>query len=132
MNIFFVRGSGGRAHVVTPPLTGTILPGVTRDCVLTLAVRLGYVVEEAPVSVEEWTSGCVSGEITETFATGTAAGICPVGEIGSSQGTITVGGGTGGPIATALAQQLHMYHRGLLKDLPWISVVSSGRGGRAA
>jgi len=132
MNIFFVRGSGPRARIVTPPLTGTILPGITRDCVLTLGTRLGYVVEEAPVSVEEWTSCCRSGEITETFATGTAAGICPVGEIRSSRGAVTVGDGTGGPVAAGLAQQLRRYQRGLADDLPWISVVPRALGGRAA
>lgn len=132
MNIFFVHGSGAGARVVTPPLTGTILPGITRDCVMTLSARLGYVVEEAPVSVEVWTSCCLSGEITETFATGTAAGVCPVGEIRSSRGAVTIGDGTGGPVAAALAEHLRRYQRGRADDLPWLSVVPGRLGGRAA
>ena len=42
MNLFFVRGSGADAEVVTPELTGTLLPGITRATLLTLAARRGY------------------------------------------------------------------------------------------
>jgi len=73
MNMFFVYGSGDSARLVTPKLTGTLLPGVTRDSVVTLARDLGYEVEEGTISVEQWREGCASGEITETFACGTAA-----------------------------------------------------------
>nr|WP_244317789.1 glutamate-5-semialdehyde dehydrogenase [Streptomyces chryseus] len=54
MNLFFVRGSGPTAELLTPPAVGTLLPGVTRDSLLRLAGRLGLTVREEPVSVEQW------------------------------------------------------------------------------
>lgn len=76
-NIFFCMNN----EVVTPPLGGTILPGITRDSVLQLARSWGLKVTERPVSIEEVVAGCKSGNLKEMFATGTAAIISPVGEI---------------------------------------------------
>ncbi len=76
-NIFFRMGE----EVVTPPLGGTILPGVTRDSVLHLARRWGLNVTERLVSIKEVVDGCRTGSLKEMFATGTAAIISPVGEI---------------------------------------------------
>ncbi|TDR51465.1 branched chain amino acid aminotransferase [Halomonas ventosae] len=78
MNLFFVFRDG---RIVTPRLTDTILEGVTRDSVLTLARDEGLTPEERPISIEEWREGAASGEITEIFACGTAAVITPVGEL---------------------------------------------------
>ena len=50
MNLFFVYGTGPDARIVTPALTGTLLPGVTRDSLLTLARDLGYQAEEGRIS----------------------------------------------------------------------------------
>lgn len=69
MNLFFVFGD----RLVTPALTGTLLPGVTRDSLLKLAGDLGYLAEEGKISVDLWRAGCESGELTEVFACGTAA-----------------------------------------------------------
>ena len=77
MNLFFVYGSGANARLVTPPLTGTLLPGVTRDSLLTLGPDLGLPGREERMSIEQWRQGCASGEITEVFACGTAAVITP-------------------------------------------------------
>ena len=77
MNLYFVYGSGSEARLVTPNLTGSLLPGITRDSLLTLAADLGYQVEEGRISVDDWRKGCESGEITEVFACGTAAVITP-------------------------------------------------------
>ena len=78
MNLFFVFNDG---RLVTPRLTDTILEGVTRNSVLTLAKDEGLTPEERPISIDEWREGAASGEITEVFACGTAAVITPVGEL---------------------------------------------------
>ncbi len=61
MNMFFVHGEGSRARISTPPLTGTLLPGITRDALLTLAPDLGIPAAEEPISVAEWRDGCRDG-----------------------------------------------------------------------
>jgi branched-chain amino acid aminotransferase len=106
MNLFFVYGSGSTARVVTPALTGTLLPGVTRDSLLTLATDLGYAVGEETISTDEWRAGNASGEITEVFACGTAAVITPVGTVKSATGQWTVGDGEPGPVAMRLRSAL--------------------------
>ena len=78
MNLYFVRADG---RLVTPPLSGTILEGVTRASILTLGAELGLVPEERPVSINEWREGVTSGEIREVFACGTAAVVTPVGRL---------------------------------------------------
>jgi branched-chain amino acid aminotransferase len=105
-NLYFVFGSGPSVRLVTPALTGTLLPGVTRDSLLTLGADLGYTVEEGKISVEEWRAGCESGELTEVFGCGTAAVVTPVGQVRSAAGDWTVGDGTAGPVANALHDAL--------------------------
>ncbi len=61
MNLFFVYGSGKDARIMTPPLTGSLLPGITRDSLLTLAPDLGIPASEGTISVGQWRSGCESG-----------------------------------------------------------------------
>jgi branched-chain amino acid aminotransferase len=77
MNIFFVL----RGELVTPPLTGSILPGVTRDSVLALAREWNIPVAERPVSIEEVFRGAEDGSLSEAFGSGTAAVISPVGAL---------------------------------------------------
>ena len=76
-NIFFLIND----ELVTPPLGGTILPGITRDSVLRLASHWGMNAVERPISIQEVIEGCKSGSLKEMFATGTAAVISPVGLI---------------------------------------------------
>jgi len=94
MNLYFVHADG---RLVTPELTGSILEGVTRSSILTLAKELGLDVEERRVSIEEWRSGVASGDITEVFACGTAAVITPVGRLVWEDGAVDspTGAGTG-------------------------------------
>jgi branched-chain amino acid aminotransferase len=106
MNLYFVYGSGPSARIVTPALTGTLLPGVTRDTLLTLAGDLGYVAEEGKISTDEWHEGNESGAITEVFACGTAAVITPVGSVDSANGAWTISDGTPGPISMRLREHL--------------------------
>jgi branched-chain amino acid aminotransferase len=113
MNVFFVLADG---TLVTPPLTGTILPGITRDSLLTLAARAGRPVEERPVSMAEWRDGAASGRIAEAFACGTAAVITPIGTVRSPEGEFTVADGGTGPVTMALRQELVDIQRGRAPD----------------
>lgn len=106
MNLYFVYGSGPDARIVTPKLTGTLLPGITRDSLLTVAADLGYRSEEAQLSTEDWRLGNESGELTEVFACGTAAVITPVGEVKSAAHEWTVGAGEPGPVTMQLRKAL--------------------------
>jgi branched-chain amino acid aminotransferase len=106
MNLYFVHGSGADARIVTPTLTGSLLPGVTRDSLLQVAADLGWAATEERISVDDWREGNASGEITEVFACGTAAVITPVGLVKSSHGSWTVGDGEPGPVTTALRKAL--------------------------
>ena len=78
MNLFFVHADG---RLTTPPLSGTILEGVTRSSILELGKELGLAPEERPISVDEWREGVTSGAIREVFACGTAAVVTPVGRL---------------------------------------------------
>ncbi|HEY2042930.1 MAG TPA: branched-chain amino acid aminotransferase [Jatrophihabitans sp.] len=106
MNLCFVYGSGPDARIVTPKLTGTLLPGITRDSLLTLAGDLGYRAEEGAVTTDDWRDGNASGELTEVFACGTAAVITPVGHVKSAQYEWTVGDGSPGPVTMRLREAL--------------------------
>jgi branched-chain amino acid aminotransferase len=116
MNLFFVYGDGPAARIMTPALTGTLLPGVTRDSVLTLAPDLGIPAEEGAISVEQWRAGCESGEVTEVFACGTAAVITPVGAVRGRAGGWTIGGREPGPVTMRLREQLLGIQFGQLPD----------------
>jgi len=117
MNLFFVFGSGSSARLVTPALTGTLLPGITRDSLLTLAPDLGIPVTEGAISVQQWRDGCASGDITEVFACGTAAVITPVGEVkGRLAGGWTIADGQPGPVTMRLREELLGIQYGRLPD----------------
>jgi branched-chain amino acid aminotransferase len=116
MNLFFVLGTGDDAELVTPELTGTLLPGITRDSLITLARDLGHRVTERRFGVEEWRRGVADGTISETFACGTAAVITPVGEVKARTGDFTVGDGTPGPISMRLREELLDIQHGRVAD----------------
>ncbi|BBZ67755.1 branched-chain-amino-acid aminotransferase [Mycolicibacterium insubricum] len=116
MNLFFVLGSGGSARLVTPELSGSLLPGITRDSLLQLAVDAGFTVEERKIDVEEWRKGAASGEITEVFACGTAAVITPVSTVRYDGGEFTIGDGTPGEVTMALRDTLTGIQRGTFAD----------------
>ena len=85
MNIFFVYDDG---TLVTPPLN-TILPGITRDSIMTLARAAGRTVLEQPVSIDDWRADAASGRLVEVFACGTAAVVTPIGTVRSVDGEFT-------------------------------------------
>ncbi len=103
MNICFVYEG---CKLVTPPLTGSILPGVTRKSVLQLAADLGYEAVEEPVDVHEMLAGVRSGYVTEVFGCGTAAVIAPVGKFGFRDEEYIINDYQVGPVAARLYQEL--------------------------
>jgi branched-chain amino acid aminotransferase len=122
MNLWFVFGSGENARLRTPALTGTLLPGITRESLLTLAPDLGIPAEEAPISIDEWREAAESGELTEVFACGTAAVITPVGHVKSDDGEFRIGDGTPGPVTMRLREELVGLQTGLRTDkYGWIT-----------
>src|SRR5690349_6536919 len=116
MNLCFVLGSGADAEIVTPELTGTLLPGITRDSLLTLAADLGHKVTDRRFSVDEWRQGVTDGTVTETFACGTAAVITPVGEVRARTGDFVVGDGNPGPFSMRLREVLLDIQHGRVAD----------------
>jgi branched-chain amino acid aminotransferase len=103
MNICFVY-EGQR--IVTPPLNGNILPGVTRKSVIELAPHLGYEVAEERIDVYEMLDDVKAGRISEVFGCGTAAVIAPVGKFGFHDEEIVINNYEPGPVATCLYKTL--------------------------
>jgi branched-chain amino acid aminotransferase len=116
MNLYFVKGKGKDAKIVTPKLTGTLLPGITRDSILSVAADLGYQTEEVMISMDEWRDGVASGEISEIFACGTAAVVTPVGTAKSIHGTWVTGDGKPGPITNQIRETLLGIQHGTIED----------------
>ena len=112
MNLYFVKGD----KVVTPKLTGTLLPGITRDSILSLARDLGFTTEEVMISVDDLKAGLDSGEITEVFACGTAAVVSPIGAIKSAMGTWPVGDGNPGATTMKIRESLLAIQHGQAAD----------------
>ncbi|MGH3787298.1 MAG: branched-chain amino acid aminotransferase [Pseudonocardiaceae bacterium] len=116
MNLYFVFGEGRQARLVTPELTGALLPGITRNSLLTLARDHGLGVEERRISTEEWEKGVQAGDISEVLACGTAAVITPVGRVAHPGGEFTIGTGAAGPVTTQLRASLTAIQRGAAAD----------------
>jgi branched-chain amino acid aminotransferase len=113
MNIFLVTRDGA---LITPPLSGTILPGVTRQSLLTLGREEKLAVTEAPYAYEQLRRDVASGQITEAFACGTAAVVVPIGTVRDAAGDLKVGGGAVGPVAARLYERLVAIQRGVEPD----------------
>jgi branched-chain amino acid aminotransferase len=90
MNVFFVFNDGSLA---TPPLGGTILPGVTRSSLITLAKAKGIAVREEKYSYDQWKADAGSGKLREAFACGTAAVVTPIGTVRAPEGEFKIGNG---------------------------------------
>ena len=123
MNICFVYD--GR-RIVTPQLTGSILPGVTRRSVIELGRHLGYEVSEEMIDVHDMLADVKSGRITEVFGCGTAAVIAPVSKFGFRDEEIVIHDGQAGPVAHQLFQQLTDIQYGRIPDpFGWVYTISS-------
>ena len=122
MNLFFVFGSGADAEVVTPELSGSLLPGITRDSLLQLATDAGFAIEERKIDMDEWQKKAAAGEITEGFACGTAAVITPVSHVKYGTSEFTIGDGESGEVTMALRDTLTGIQRGTFADTHgWMS-----------
>ncbi len=116
MNLFFVFQDGDKVELATPELTGTLLAGITRESVITLAGEHGYGVSERRITVAEWRERAADGSLTEVFACGTAAVITPIGKARSTGGEFTMADGEPGPITTALRKELLAIQHGTVTD----------------
>jgi branched-chain amino acid aminotransferase len=113
MNLFYVFDDG---TLLTPPLTGTILPGITRDSLLSLARDEGLTVREERYTIDQWRDDAGSGRLVECFACGTAAVVTPVGKVASREGEFTIGGGGPGQLTRKLKDRLVAIQRGEAPD----------------
>ncbi|MET0851646.1 MAG: branched-chain amino acid aminotransferase [Candidatus Rokuibacteriota bacterium] len=93
-------------EVITPPLSGTILAGVTRDSVLTLLRDWGIRATERPIGIDEVVAAHKSGTLAEAWGTGTAAVISPVGELAYRGEKMVIGGGQIGPLTQRLYEAI--------------------------
>ena len=117
MNMFFAYGD----VVVTSPLTGSILGGITRDSVIRLSDTLGFKVEERPIDIDELVNDIGSGKVTEAFGSGTAAVITPVGHLSYREILHQIGSGGVGPLTRKLYDTLTGIQYGRIEDMfGWI------------
>jgi len=112
MNILFVLGG----KLVTSDLHGSILPGITRASILHLAREQGIPVDERRVAIDELVSAAVDGSLTESFGSGTAAVVTPVGTIGYQGKDYTIGDGKPGPMTRKFYQQITDLQYGRASD----------------
>lgn len=124
MNLFLVKSDG---TIVTPELTGNILPGITRDSLIKLAQNRGHHVEERRVTVTEWREGVNDGTITEAFACGTAAVITPIASLKTASGNdISFGDNAPGDLTMSLREELTGIQQGAVKDpFDWVIEVGA-------
>jgi len=121
MNMFFAYDS----HIVTAPLTGSILSGVTRDSVLKLAAKLGYTVEERMIDVNDLFADIKAGKVTEAFGSGTAAVITPVGKMSYKGECLQLTGGRVGKITQKLYDTLTGIQTGKQPDeFGWVRFIA--------
>lgn len=102
--------------VVTPMLNGSILPGVTRDSIITLCKDFGYEVEERRVSLEELMIAAENGKLEECFGTGTACVVSPVGKLVNENKAIEINGGKIGALSQKLYDTLTGIQYGKIED----------------
>jgi len=122
MNIFFVIDD----ELVTPPLAGTILPGVTRDSVINLCKHWGIKVSERRISIDEVLDAARSGKLTEAFGTGTAAVISPVGLLSYQGKEVTLNKNEAGPLARRLFDFLGRLQHGEAEDtFGWVERIDT-------
>ena len=112
MNIFFVSDN----RLLTPPLTGSFLEGITRDSILRLAPTLGLSVDERPIAVDELLAEINAGRIQEAFGCGTAAVVSPVAAFGYRDELVNLGSGGVGKVTQLLYDTLTGIQYGRIPD----------------
>lgn len=111
-NIFFVIDN----ELITPPLSGSILPGVTRRSVIEMATSWGIKVSERPLSMDEILQSHSSGTLQEAFASGTAAVISPVGHIYYNGSEYCINEDKAGPLTERLYHEILQIQYGEKED----------------
>ncbi len=120
MNIFFVIDN----EIITPQLTGTILPGITRDSVLRLSRSWGLKTSERRITIDEAVRAIEDGSLTEIFGSGTAAVISPVSALHYREKEHPIGDGTTGPIARRFFDEIMGIQYGKAQDLfQWLDPI---------
>lgn len=120
MNMLFLYDG----KIVTSPLHGTVLDGITRRSVLTLVKELGYEVEERALSVDEVIEGAKSGRLEEAFGAGTAVVISPVGSFCYKGTCVDLGDGKPGKLTMQLYNQLTAIQYGRQPDKHgWVTLL---------
>ena len=112
MNVMFKIGD----EIVTPKLTGSILPGITRKSAIELLASEGIQVSERLLSADELLSACESGKLDEAWGIGTAAIISPIGALAYNGKEYSIHGGKIGPFAQKLYDELSGIQWGLRPD----------------
>jgi branched-chain amino acid aminotransferase len=113
MNVYLITTGN---ELITPELTGSILEGVTRDSILTLAPEFGLTPVERRVEIAELLDGIRSGQVTEVFACGTAAVATPIGALHDEAGSYQIGSGESGETTLAVRQRLLDLQYGRAED----------------
>lgn len=120
-NIFFRIDD----QLITPPLEGSILGGLTRDSVIKLATSWGVDVAERRIAIDEVLEANRSGRLQEVFGTGTAAVISPVGELMYKEESCVINNGRTGELSARLFDELQAIQKGF-RDDPFKWVVRVG------
>lgn len=113
MNVFFIMADG---RLVTPPLGDTILDGIIRNSVITLAKELDMIVDEHQYAFDQWRSDARTGVLKEVFACGTAAVISAIGKVRHTGGEFEIGNGGEGPVTQRLREILTGIQHGKIND----------------
>jgi branched-chain amino acid aminotransferase len=111
-NMFFLIGD----ELITAPLAGTILPGITRDSVIQLSRSWGVQVSERRLSMDEVMEAMAAGTLREAFASGTAAIVSPVGHLYYRGKEHAIAGGKTGPLTVRLYEEILQIQYGLKDD----------------
>ncbi len=120
MNVFFkIDGK-----VITPELSGSILPGITRDSCLQVLKAWGMETAEAHISIDELIAAAESGKLEEAWGSGTAAVISPIGQISYKGKDYVIGGGEIGETTQKLYDEITGIQWGTIPDkYHWIEIV---------
>jgi branched-chain amino acid aminotransferase len=113
MNVYLITTDH---ELITPELTGSILEGVTRDSILTLAPEFGLTPIERRIGIDELLDGIGSGKVTELFACGTAAVATPIGALHGDNGSYQVSSGESGETTLAIRKRLMDIQYGRAED----------------
>jgi len=121
MNVFFQIGD----EVITPELQGSVLGGITRKSCVELLRGWGVKVSERPLSIDELLQAARAGELKEAFGSGTAAVICPIGELKYGDETMTINNGEIGALTQRLYDELTGIQWGKIPDAHgWTRVIA--------